>query len=298
MRNEAFITCALTGDGDTTRTNHLVPVTPEQIGAAAIGAARAGAAVVHVHVRSPETGRPSRDPALFRAVVDVIRAGDVDVVLNLTGGMGSELTLGSAEAPLPPSPTATDLVGATERLAHVEELLPEICTIDCGSMNWAGDPNYVAINSQGILHAMAARVQQLGVRPELEVFDGGQLDAVRELIGAGLVDEPVLVQLCMGLRYGASDSLGSFSSLVHQLPADVIFSAFSIGRMQLPYVALSAIAGGNARVGLEDNLYLSRGVLASNEQLVERAVQILEAMNVVVLGPQQVRDRLALTRRW
>ena len=253
---------------------------------------------MHIHVRDPHTGLGAREPALYSAVVDQIRASGVDVVLNLTGGMGADLVLGSAEEPLPPAKAGTELVGASERLAHVEEILPEICTLDCGSMNWAGEDNYLVVNSQGTLNSMAGRLQELGVRPELEVFDGGQLDAVRALIDNGLLDDPILIQLCMGIRYGASDGLGSFTGLVSQLPRDVVFSAFSVGAMQLPYVALAVIAGGNVRVGLEDNLYLSRGALATNGQLVQRAVQILTGMNVRVLTPAEVRDRLQLSKRW
>jgi uncharacterized protein (DUF849 family) len=298
MNREVFITCAVTGAGDTTGVSDRVPVTPAEIASAAIEAASAGAAVVHLHVRDPVTGQGSRDTSLYVAVVDRIRASGVDVVLNLTGGMGADVMLGSAEEPLPLDPEATDLAGASERLTHVEEILPELCTIDCGSMNWAGDENYVTVNTQGILRAMARRAQELGVRPELEVFDGGQLDAVRDLIECGLLDDPVMVQLCMGIRYGASDSLNSFNALVNELPPGVVFSAFSVGAMQLPYVALAAIAGGNARVGLEDNLYLARGELATNGQLVERAVEILEGMSVRVLTPAEVRQRLSLTAGW
>jgi uncharacterized protein (DUF849 family) len=298
VTKEAFITCAVTGSAETAHISRHVPVEPADIAASVAEAAQAGAAVVHIHVRDPQTALASRDPLLYSAVVDEIRTTDLDVVLNLTGGMGSELTLGGDETPLPPNLAATDLVGASERLAHVESILPEICTIDCGSMNLAGDANYLAVNSQGIIRAMAKRAQELGVRPELEVFDGGHLDSVRDLLEQGLLDPPVLVQLCMGLRYGASDGLMSFSNLVQQLPPDVVFSAFSIGAMQLPYVALSSIAGGNARVGLEDNLYLSRGVLATNGQLVERAVDILTALNVRILNPDEVRNRLNLVKRW
>jgi uncharacterized protein (DUF849 family) len=272
-------------------------VTPEQIADSAIEAAEAGAAVVHIHVRDPETGRGSRDPVLYRAVVERIRASGVDVVLNLTAGMGGDLVVGSDEAPLPLDGDGTDLAGATERLAHVEELLPEICTLDCGSMNFAAGGNYVLVNPPGVLRAMARRVQELGVRPELEVFDTGHLVLVKELIAEGLVDDPPLIQLCMGIPYGAPDDPSTLLALVHQLPPNAIFSAFSIGRMQLPYVALAAIVGGNVRVGLEDNIWLERGRLATNGELVERAVTILEAMNVRVLGPDEVREKLRLNGR-
>jgi uncharacterized protein (DUF849 family) len=293
---EAFITCAVTGAGGTADKSELVPVTPRQIADAAIEAGQAGAAVVHIHVRDPATGKGARDAALYREVVERIRSSSVDVVLNLSAGMGGDLVLGGDEAPLPLDPNGTDMVGATERLAHVEELMPEICTLDCGSMNFAAGGDYVLVNTPGILRAMARRIQSLGVRPELEVFDSGHLVLVKELIGEGLIDDPALIQLCMGIPYGAPDDPATLMTMVGQLPAGCVFSAFSIGPMQLPYVAMAALAGGNARVGLEDNIYLSRGVLATNGQLVERAVTILEAMNTTVLGPDEVREKLGLRR--
>jgi uncharacterized protein (DUF849 family) len=294
---EVFVTCAVTGAGDTVGRSDRVPVTPEQIADSAIDAARAGAAIAHIHVRDPGTGKGARDPSLYRAVVERIRASCVDVVLNLTAGMGGDLVLGGEESPLPPDEAGTDMVGAAERLAHVEELLPEICTLDCGTMNFAAGGDYVMVNTPGMLRAMAARVRELGVRPELEVFDTGHLVFVHELIRDGLIDDPPMIQLCTGIPYGAPDDLGTLLAMVNRLPANAIFSAFSIGRMQLPFVALAALAGGNARVGLEDNLYLSRGQLGTNAELVERAVSILEAMNVRVLGPDEVRERLALRVR-
>ncbi len=297
MNWEAFVTCAVTGAGDTAGRSPLVPVTPEQIADSAIEAARAGAAIVHIHVREPETGKGARDPALYRAVVERIRAADVDVVLNLTAGMGGDLVLGGEDAPLPPDAAGTDMAGAMERLAHVEELLPEICTLDCGTMNFAAGGDYVMVNTPTMLRAMAARVQELGVRPELEVFDTGHLVFVHELIRDGLIDSPPLVQLCTGIPYGAPDDPATLLAMVNRLPADTVFSAFSIGRMQLPFVGLAAVLGGNARVGLEDNLYVSRGQLATNAELVERAVAILEGMNVRVLRPDEVRQKLALRAR-
>jgi uncharacterized protein (DUF849 family) len=297
MNWEAFVTCAVTGAGETVARSDQVPVTPEQIAESALDAARAGAAVVHIHVRDPATGKGGRDPVLFRDVVERIRgAGDVDVVLNLTAGMGGDLVLGGEESPLPPDPIGTDMAGAAERLAHVEELRPEICTLDCGTMNFAAGGDYVMVNTPGMLRAMAARIRDLGVRPELEVFDTGQLVFVHELIRDGLVEDPVLIQLCTGIPYGAPDDLGTLLALVNRLPANAVFSAFSIGRMQLPFVALAVLAGGNVRVGLEDNLYLERGRLATNAELVERAVAILRGMNVRVLGPDEVREKLALRR--
>jgi uncharacterized protein (DUF849 family) len=296
MNWEVFVTCAVTGAGDTVSRSDLVPVTPEQIAESAIGAARAGAAIVHLHVRDPETGKGGRNPAHFREVVERIRASDVDPVINLTAGMGGDLVLGGSESPLPPDAAGTDMAGATERLAHVAELRPEICTLDCGTMNFAAGGDYVMTNTPAMLRAMAEQVRALGVKPELEVFDTGHLVFVHELIREGLIDDPPLIQLCMGIPYGAPDDPTTLLALVQRLPANAVFSAFSIGRMQLPYAALAPIVGGNVRVGLEDNLFLSRGHLATNAELVERAVAILEALNVRVLGPDEVRERLALRR--
>ncbi|HSS95121.1 MAG TPA: 3-keto-5-aminohexanoate cleavage protein [Candidatus Dormibacteraeota bacterium] len=297
MNWDAFITCALTGAGDTTGRSDRVPVTPKQIAKSALEAAAAGAAVVHIHVRDPATGKGSRDPKLFREVVEQVRASGVNVVLNLTAGMGGDLVLGGDESPLPLSRDGTDMAGASERLRHVEELLPEICTIDCGTMNFAAGGDYVMTNTPGMIRAMASKVRALGVRPELEVFDTGHLVMVKELIKEGLIDDPPLIQLCMGISYGAPDDPGTLLSMVQQLPAGAVFSAFSIGRMQLAYVAMAVLAGGNVRVGLEDNLFLSRGRPATNGQLVERARSILEAMNVTVLGPDDVRAKLNLKKR-
>jgi uncharacterized protein (DUF849 family) len=296
MNWELFVTCAVTGVGDTVGRSDRVPVTPEQIADAAIEAARAGAAIAHIHVRDPETGKGSRETELYRRVVERIRAADVDVIINLTAGMGGDLVLGSDEAPLPLDAAGTDLAGAAERLEHVAELLPEICTLDCGSLNFAAGGEYVLINSPGILRGMARRVQELGVRPELEIFDTGQLVLVKELIAEGLIDEPPLLQLCAGIPYGAPDDPLTLLAMVNQLPHGSIFSTFSIGRMQLPFVAMAALVGGNVRVGIEDNLYLSRGRLASNGELVERAVHIVEALNARVLGPDEVREKLKLRR--
>lgn len=296
MNFNAFITCAVTGSGNTVGKHPNIPVTTAQIATAAIDAAKAGAAIVHIHVRDPQTGAPSRDPKLFAEVVHRIRDSDTDVVINTTAGMGGDLVFGAGENPLPLDAGGTDLAGPLERLAHVEQLLPEICTLDCGTMNFA-ESNYVMTNTPGMLKTMARRVQQLGVRPELEVFDSGHLVFVREMIGDGLLDDPVMIQLCMGIPYGAPDDPGTLLAMVNQLPAGAIFSAFSIGRHQLPYVAMAVLAGGNVRVGLEDNLYLEKGVFASNAQLVERAVTILSALNVVIMGPDEVRKKLALKKQ-
>ena len=295
MNHDVFITCALTGAGDTVGKHPGVPVTPRQIAEAAIEAAKAGAAIAHIHVRDPETGKAARKVELYREVVERIRASDTDVVINLTAGMGGDVVFSQGENPLPLDPSGTDMVGPSERLAHIEQLLPEICTLDCGTMNFAlGD--YVMTNTPSMLRAMAKKVQALGVRPELEVFDTGHLVFVKQLVKEGLIDDPCLIQLCMGIPYGAPDDPLTLSALVNQLPPGAIFSAFSIGRHQLPYAALAAFFGGNVRVGLEDNLFLDRGVPASNGQLVERAATILTAMGARVLGPAEVREKLKLRR--
>jgi uncharacterized protein (DUF849 family) len=294
---EVFITCAVTGSGGTTGKSDKVPITPAQVADAALEAASAGAAIAHIHVRDPATGKGSRDPALYREVVARVRESGTDVILNLTAGMGGDLVFGAPEQPLPLNPKHTDMVGAEERLAHVGELLPEICTIDCGTMNFA-EADYVMTNTPGMLEAMARRVQALGVRPEIEVFDTGHLLLAKHLVRQGVIDDPVMLQLCMGIPYGAPDDLNTLMAIVNNIPESWTYSMFSIGRMQLPYVAMAALAGGNVRVGLEDNLFLNKGVLASNGELVERATRILDAMNVKVLTPAEVRERLKLHKRW
>lgn len=293
--SDVFITCAVTGGGDTVNKSDKVPFTPEQIASDCLAAAKAGAAVVHIHVRDPITGQADRKVEYYEEVVDRIRSSGTDVVLNLTAGMGGDLVLGSVEKPLPLDPAGTDMAGATERVEHVRKLLPEICTLDCGTMNFgAGD--YVMTNTTSTLWEMARQITDLGVRPEVEIFDTGHLWQAKSLVDGGVIDEPVMVQLCMGIPWGAPNDLNTFMAMVNNIPDDWTFSAFSIGRDQLKYVALAAIAGGNVRVGLEDNLYLEKGKLASNADLVERAAHILESMNFNVIGPAEVRAKLQLTR--
>lgn len=296
MNIEVFITCAVTGAGETTAKSDKVPVTPQQIADSAIDAAKAGAAIAHIHVRDPLTGRGCRRLDLYTEVVERIRASGTDVIINLTAGMGGDLVLGGVEQVLPLDAAGTDMAGATERLEHVARLRPEMCTLDCGTMNFSSGGDYIMANTPSVLRAMAAQVRALGVRPELEVFDTGHLVMAKDLVAAGLIDNPLLIQFCMGIAYGAPDDPTTLLALVHQLPAGAIFSAFAIGRMQLPYVAMAALAGGNVRVGLEDNIYLSRGRMATNAELVARAVTILQAMNVSVLGPAAVREKLQLKK--
>ena len=295
MNREVFITCAVTGSGSTQDKSPHVPRSPQQIADSAIAAAKAGAAVVHCHVRDPKTGAPSRDLGYFRELTDLIRASDVDVVLNLTAGMGGDMVFGGSEQPLPLS-EGTDMAGATERVAHVAECLPEICTLDCGTMNFA-EADYVMTNTPNMLETMGKMMTDLGVKAEIEAFDTGHLWFAKKLVQDGVLEPDALVQLCMGVPWGAPDDLNTFMAMVNNVPDNWTFSAFSLGRNQMAYVAASVLAGGNVRVGLEDNLMLERGVLAENYQLVEKARGIIEAMGAKVIGPQAVRDKLGLTKR-
>ena len=295
MNREVFITCAVTGSGSTQDKSPHVPRSPQQIADSAIAAAKAGAAVVHCHVRDPKTGAPSRDLGYFRELTDLIRASDVDVVLNLTAGMGGDMVFGGSEKPLPLT-EGTDMAGATERVAHVAECLPEICTLDCGTMNFA-EADYVMTNTPNMLETMCKMMTDLGVKAEIEAFDTGHLWFAKKLVEDGVLAPDALVQLCMGVPWGAPDDLNTFMAMVNNVPDNWTFSAFSLGRNQMAYVAASVLAGGNVRVGLEDNLMLERGVLAENYQLVEKARGIIEAMGAKVIGPQAVRDKLGLTKR-
>jgi len=296
MNRNVFITCAVTGSGSTQDRSPHVPRSPKEIADSAIAAAKAGAAIVHCHVRDPETGAPSRDLALYREVTDRIRESDTDVVLNLTAGMGGDIVFGDTENPFPVNEAGTDMVGATERMAHIAECLPEICTLDCGTMNFA-EADYVMTNTPGMLRAMGQMMTDLGVKPEIEAFDTGHLWFAKELVKEGVLASPALVQLCMGVPWGAPNDLNTFMAMVNNVPTDWDWSAFSLGRDQMAYVAASVLAGGNVRVGLEDNLWLGKGQLAENWQLVERAGTIIENMGAKLMGPDEVREKLGLTKR-
>ena len=292
INRRVVITCAVTGPGDTVGKHPAIPVTPEQIANAAIEAASAGAAVAHIHVRDPGTGKPSRDPALYREVVERIRAGGTDVIINLTAGMGGDLMIGPDHDPARFGP-GTDLVGAETRAAHVAELLPEICTLDCGSLNF-GDGSLVYVSTPDMLRRQAAIIQRLGVKPELEIFDTGNLWFAKRMLDEGLLDAPPLFQFCMGIPWGLPPEPRMMLALRDMLPAGSVWAGFGIGRMQMPMAAQAVLLGGNVRVGLEDNLYLDRGVHASNGSLVERAVTIVEALGSRVAGPAEAREILGL----
>lgn len=296
MNREVFITCPVTGSGGTQDRSPHVPRTPKEIAESAIEAAKAGAAIVHCHVRDPESGAASRKVEYYREVTERIRESDTDVVINLTAGMGGDLVIGSADQPLPLDEMGTDMASAADRVEHVAECRPEICTLDCGTMNFA-EADYVMVNTPGMLRSMAGKMKDLGVRVEIEAFETGHLWLAKQLVEEGLIEKPVMVQLCMGIPWGAPDDLNTFMAMVNNVPSDWTFSAFSLGRNEMPYVAAAVLAGGNVRVGLEDNLYLEKGVLATNAQLVERAVHIIESMGARVIGPDEVRERLKLEKR-
>ena len=293
MNNEVIVTCAVTGAGDTLGKHPEVPVTPEQISNAAIAAAKAGASVAHVHVRDPATGLGSRDVNLFKEVVERIRDSNTDVVINLTAGMGGDW-VPSEENPSMPGP-GTDMIGPEERLAHVKEIHPEICSLDCGTMNF-GNGNEIYISPPGYLREMASMIQEWGVKPELEVFELGQIRFAKQMIKEGLINEPPMFQICLGIPWGAEQTVDSMKVMKDELPTNASWASFGIGRMQMPMAAAAVAMGGNVRVGLEDNLYLEKGVLASNDQLVTRVIEIIQRMGSRVLSPQETRDKLKLKK--
>tara|TARA_B100000214_G_scaffold102974_1_gene72025 strand:- start:103 stop:987 length:885 start_codon:yes stop_codon:yes gene_type:complete len=294
MNNEVIVTCAVTGAGDTLGKHPEVPVTPEQISNAAIAAAKAGASVAHIHVRDPETGLGSRDVNLFKEVVERIRDSETDVVINLTAGMGGDW-VPSEENPQMPGP-GTDMIGPEERLAHVKEIHPEICSLDCGTMNF-GNGNEIYISPPGYLREMASMIQEWGVKPELEVFELGQIRFAKQMIKEGLINEPPMFQICLGIPWGAEQTVDSMKVMKDELPTNASWASFGIGRMQMPMAAAAVAMGGNVRVGLEDNLYLEKGVLASNDQLVTRVIEIIQRMGSRVLSPKETRDKLKLKKQ-
>ena len=294
MNHDVIITCALTGAGDTVDKHPAMPVTPTQIAAAAVEAAKAGATVVHCHVRDPITGKGSRDPALYREVMARIRDSGVDIIVNLTAGMGGDLEIGAGETPLAFGP-ATDLVGPLARLVHVEELLPDICTLDCGTLNF-GDGDTIYVSTPAALRAGAQRITELGVKAELEIFDTGHLWFANQMIKEGLLRDP-LFQLCLGIPWGAPADTTTMKAMVDNLPAGATWAAFGIGRMQMPMAAQAVLLGGHVRVGLEDNLWLDKGVPASNGSLVERVIKLIECMGARPMSPAAGRVKMGLKAR-
>ena len=294
MNRNVIVSCAVTGSGASVDKHPAIPVTPKEIAAAAIEAAKAGAAIAHIHVREPDSGKSSRRVELYREVVSRIRESNVDVIINLTTGMGGDLFLGPDEEPMNFSDN-TDCVGMMERIKHVEELLPEICSLDCGSFNNTGG-DYVYISTPNMLEQGAKRLQEIGVKPELEVFELGHISFAKHLIAQGLVDDPPLFQVCLGIRWAAEANTASFKTMVDALPEGCNWAGFGTSAMEMPMVAQAVLLGGNIRVGLEDNLYLEKGVFASNGQLVERACNIVQLMGCSIQTPSEARQTLGLKR--
>ena len=299
MNSDVIITCAVTGDDTKVTKSPHCAITPEQIAATAVEAARAGAAIVHIHVRDPETGAFSMATRHYREVVKRIRESKVDVLVNLTCGMGGYIYVGDHGLSDTPAP-GSDFVSQEDRMRHVIDLCqeglyrPDIATLDCGSLNF-GDANRAYVSTPNYLRKGAAILRELRVKPELEIFDTGNLWFVKQLIKEGLIDAPALIQLCCGIPWGVPADPGHLLAMVNYLPADCVWTSFGIGRTQMPWVAQSVLLGGNVRVGLEDNLYLSKGVYASNAQLVAKARGIIEAMGARVVGPAEARERLKLS---
>jgi len=294
MNRNVIITCAITGAGDSWAKHPDLPVTPEQVADAVISAAKAGAAVAHIHVRDPKTGQGSRDVDLFVDVAERVRNSDTDVVINLTAGMGGAWFPSEDGDPSLPGP-GTDMIGPEERLAHVDAIRPDICSVDCGTMNFG--ENEIYISTPRYLRHMAELLQGWGVKPELEVFELGHIRFAQDMIDNGLIDAPPLFQICLGIPWGASADSETMLAMRNALPANAKWAGFGIGRMEMPMVAQAVLLGGNVRVGLEDNLYLDKGVLASNADLVGRAREIIERLGAKIATPDEARDILQLKSR-
>jgi len=293
MQRKVMISCAVTGSADTPARNSAVPVTPRDIAASAIDAAKAGATIVHIHVRDPQTTRPSMDPALYREVVERIRTSGTDVLINLTTGPGARFIPG-VDDPLKPSPGSTLSLPA-ERVRHVVELSPEICSLDMGSMNMGGQ---VFVNTPPHLEAMAVAIRDAGVTPELEVFEAGHLMLAKRMIETGHIKPPGLFQICLGISWGQPATSEAVSYMRGLLPADCVWFAFGISLHQFPIAAQTILLGGHVRVGLEDNLYLEKGKLTpSNAALVEKAAKIIDILGDHVATPVEARQMLRLEGR-
>ena len=296
MNNEVIISCAVTGAGDTASKHPELPITPKQIAEASVEAAKAGAAIAHIHVREPD-GKPSRKLEYYKEVADRIRSSDTDVILNFTTGMGGDFDVGTGKDPLHPTGPNTDMIDALSRLEHVEQLLPEICTLDCGSLNF-GNENLTFIHTPSQLRSAAKRMQELGVKPEMEAFEMGHLWFANQLYKEGLIEGPPLYQICLGIPWGAPATTSAMKAIADMIPDEGIWAGFGIGKNQMPMAAQAVILGGNIRVGLEDNLYLKKGIFASNAQLVERARCIVEDMGASILSTKQTREKLKLKKHF
>ncbi len=289
---KTIITCAVTGNLTKPEQHPGLPVTPEQIATASLDAARAGAAVVHIHVRDPQTGRPSMDIALYDEVIKRIRAVNTDLIINLTTGPGGRF-IPSDQEPRVAAP-GTTLMRPEDRVEHILVLRPDICSLDLNTMNSGGD---VVINTPKNVTRMAAVIREAGVKPELEIFDSGDLNLALDLMKSGVLDGPGLWTFVMGVKYGFSASPETLLYARSLLPAGATWAAFGVGRFEFPVLAQAWLAGGHVRVGLEDNIYISKGVLAeSNAALVERARDIVLSLGGELASAQEARELLGLNR--
>ena len=283
MNNKVFISCAVTGSGDTASKHPDLPKTPEQIAKASIEAAKAGAAIAHIHVRE-EDGTPSRRLELYKEVVDRVRSSDTDVVLNLTTGMGGDLDIGEKN-PLEFGPL-TDMINVMERIANAEQFLPEICTLDCGTLNF-GDGSVITVNTPRDLRKAAKKLQEIKVKPEIEAFDLGNMWFGAQLYQEGLLSDPPMFQMCLGIPWGAPATPLAMQAMKDIMPKEAVWSGFAISRNEMPYVAQTVV---------EDNLYISKGKLATNPQLVEKARRIVEDLGASIMTPQETREKLKLVK--
>ncbi|WP_080874492.1 3-keto-5-aminohexanoate cleavage protein [Oceanobacillus timonensis] len=291
MKNKRIITAALTGAGDTTEKSRHVPITPKEIADAAIESAKAGAAIAHIHVRDPKTGKLSHDVDLFKETVERIRESDTDVIINITAGGGGDF-VPDLENPTQGGP-GTDIQTPKERHEPVGKLLPELTTLDCGSLNFG---NQVYLGPEDWLREHAKMIKESGVKPEMEVFDTGHIRLANQLISEGLVEGSPMYQFCLGIPWGADADAETIEYMKRRVVEGSHWSAFGIGRMQLPIVAQAALLGGNVRVGLEDNLYLEKGVLGTNAQLVDQAVNILNSVKLEPMTAAEARELLSLRK--
>ena len=289
MSQPVIITCAITGSGDTTGVSPYVPVTPRQIAEEAISAHAAGAAIAHIHVRDPATGAPSRDPDLYGQVVAIIRAADCPVLINLTTGAGARFMPDARD----PNRNATPgMAGPDERMEHVLALGPEICSLDIATMNFG---RHAFVNVPDHIERIATAVRDAGVKPELEVFDLGHVALARHMLDKGLFAAPPMFQLCLGVPWGAPATAEAMMAMKAALPGDAVWSAFGVGARQFPTAAIAAASGGHVRVGLEDNLFIEKGVLArSNAEQVAKLRGIVEALGRRVATPDDARRMLGL----
>ncbi|CDQ20113.1 BKACE family enzyme [Halobacillus karajensis] len=289
MKNKVLLTSAVTGAGDTMKKNPHVPVTPKEIAESAIESAKAGATVAHVHARDPETGGISHNLEHYREIVDRIRESETDVIINITSGGGGDF-IPSLQTPAAGG-NGTDMQTPAERHEPVGELLPEMCTLDCGSTNFG---NMIYLSPTDWLRDQAKMIKESGVKPELECFDTGHIRFANQLVEEGLIEGDPMFQFCLGIPWGAAADAETMMYMKNRIPKNAHWSAFGIGRMQMPMASQAAMLGGNVRVGLEDNIYLSKGVVAKNEQLVDKAVTMLGGLDLEPMTPQEAREYLNL----